>query len=98
MTKFKRDFTEEEKVKIVQEVLEVGSTNLIAIKHSINRSQLSRWVNNYRRYGKTIKPKDEKELKEVIPNYKKEYEKQKKLLKEKELEIEVLRDLLKKKK
>lgn len=95
--KFKRKFTEEERVKIVEDVLSCGSNSLIAAKHDINYVQLSTWKNNYRRYGQTTKPKEEKELSEIIPDYKNSY---KKLLKEKqelELEIAVLREMLKKK-
>ena len=41
-------------------------------------------------------PKEPK-IKEVIPNYKKEYEKMKKDIADKDLEIQVLRELLEKK-
>lgn len=94
--RFKRKFTEEERVRYVNEALECGSNILISKKYNINYSQLSIWLNNYRRYGKTIAPKEPVE-KEVIPNYKKEYDKIKKELDAKELEINILRDLLKKK-
>lgn len=94
---FKRKFTEEERVKIVEEVLACGSNSLIAAKHDINYVQLSNWKNNYRRYGQTLKPSEPKAVNELIPDYKNEY---KKLLKEKqelELEIAVLREMVKKK-
>lgn len=94
--KFTRKFTEEERVKIVQEILECGSNSLIAAKYNINPMQLSNWKCNYRRYGQTLKPKNKKCLEEPIPDYK---SKCKELLKEKqelELEIAVLRDMLKK--
>lgn len=95
--KFIRKFTEEQRVKIVEEVLECGSNSLIAAKYDLSYSLLSKWKNNYRRYGKTIQPKEAVTLDEPIPNYKKECTK---LLKEKqelELEVAVLRDMLKKK-
>lgn len=94
--KFIRKFTEEERVKIVEEVLSCGSNALIAAKYNINKVQLSYWKCNYRRYGQTLKPKENKELTNVLPDYKK---KCKELMKEKqelELEIAVLRDMLKK--
>lgn len=94
--RFTRKFTEEERVKIVNEVLECGSNVTIAKLRKIHQVQLSRWVTNYRRYGVTIMPKEPK-LKEVIPNYKKEYEKMKKDIADKDLEIQVLRELLEKK-
>ena len=91
---FKRRFTEEQRVKYVNEVLESGSNVLIAKKYDINQVQLSSWVNNYRRLGnsKTKEPKDQK----IIPNYKKEYEKAQDKIKEQELKIAILEDLLKK--
>lgn len=94
--RFVRKYTEEQKVGYVNEVLESGSTILIARKYDLNESLLSQWVNNYRRYKQTIKPKVVVEQ-EVIPNYKKEYKKLKKELEAKDLELEILRDLLKKK-
>ena len=95
--RFIRKFTEEQRVKIVEEVLECGSNSLIAAKYDLSYSLLSKWKNNYRRYGQTLEPKEAKILEEPIPNYKKRCSQ---LLKEKqelELEIAVLRDMLKKK-
>ena len=94
--KFKRTFSEEERKRYVIEVLESGSNILVARKYDLNPVLLSKWVCNYRKYQQTLEPKEPKE-KEIIPNYKKEYKKLKKDLEEKELEIKVLRDLLKKK-
>lgn len=94
--RFKRTFTEEERVSYVKEVLECGSNILVAKKYDINQVQLSTWVNNYRRYSQTLMPKEPQEG-EIIPNYKKEYKKVVDQLKEKDLEIAILRDLLKKK-
>lgn len=96
MIKFIRKFTEEDRVKFVTEALQSGSNILIAKKYEIHPGQLSKWISNYRRYGVTLAPKEPVE-KDVIPNYKKEYSKLKKELEEKELEIKILRDLIKKK-
>ncbi|PRR79802.1 Transposase [Clostridium liquoris] len=96
MDKFIRRFTEDERVKYVNEALEYGSNILVAKKYDLHPSLLSRWISNYRRYGKTLAPKEQIE-KDIIPNYKKEYKKIKKELEEKDLEIKILRDLLKKK-
>jgi len=94
--KFTRKFTEEQRVGYVKEVLETGSNILIAKKYDLHPHLLSKWVNNYRRYQQTLKPKVVEE-KETIPNYKKEYSKLKKEVADKDLEIQILRDLLKKK-
>ncbi len=94
--KFIRKFTEEERVSYVKEALEAGSNILIAKKYGIHPNLLSKWINNYRRYQQTLEPKESTQ-KQVIPNYKKEYKRMQKDLEEKELEIKILRDLLKKK-
>ena len=96
-TKFIRKFTEEERVALAEEALRVGSNTLVALKYDINPNLLSRWKTNYQRYGVTISPKDLEEQGEVIEDYKKAYKKLKKELSEKELEIAILRDLIKKK-
>ena len=43
---FKRRFTEEQRVKYVNEVLESGSNVLITKKYDIKKVKLKRWVNN----------------------------------------------------
>ena len=93
---FIRKFTEEERVKIVEEALEYGSNSLVASKYDINPAQLSNWKSCYRKYGQTLKPKDPTPLDQPIPNYKKQCKLLKKEKQELELEIAVLRDLLKK--
>lgn len=93
--KFKITRTEEERVKFANEVLESGSNILIAKKYDIHPCLLSRWVTNFRRYGNTLGPKNSKKT-TVIPNYKKEYKKYMEKTKELELEVQILRDLLKK--
>lgn len=92
----KRKYTEEDRVAIVEEVLACGSNTEIAVKYDINDVQISYWKNNYRRYGQTLKPKEPKPLDEVIPNYKKKYKEILKQKEELELEVAVLRELLKK--
>ena len=95
--RFIRKFTEEQRVKIVEEVWECGSNSLIAAKYDLNYALLSKWKSCYRRYGQTMEPKEDKILEEPISDYKKRC---KQLLKEKqelELEVAVLQDLLKKK-
>lgn len=93
--KFKRRFTEEQRAKFVNEALESGSNILIAQKYNLHPGLLSRWVSNFRRYGQTLEPKEPIATK-IIPNYKKEYKKYKKKNEELEVEVQILRDLLKK--
>ena len=94
---FIRKYTEEERVKIVEEALQYGSNSLIAAKYNINPVQICNWKSCYRKYGQTLKPKKPKELECPITDYKKQCAL---LTKEKcklELEVAVLRELLKKK-
>lgn len=97
--RFINKFTEEERVMMVKESLECGSNVYVAAKYDINPVLLSNWKGNYRRYNQTLKPKEPREpnAKDVVINYKREYERLKEESKEKDLEIAVLRDLLKKK-
>lgn len=94
--RFIRKFTEEERVKIIEETLACGSNSLVAAKYDINSHQISNWKCNYRRYGRTLKPKEPLALSNPIPDYKKECTALKNRNKELELEIAVLRDMLKK--
>lgn len=94
--RFIRKFTEEERAAIVEETLEFGSNELIAAKHGLSSALIANWKGNYRRYHQTLKPKVPKE-ENIIVNYKKEYKRLVEETKEKDLEIAILRDLLKKK-
>jgi len=102
----RKKYPVEQKLKIVQECLETGNCAVVARRYGLSSSMVNRWTRNYCRYGeaaftgnssKTSKGSQGinshlKELKETIT----ENEKLKKLLGEKELEIEILKDLLKK--
>lgn len=95
----KKQLTEEFRVKVVKEALETGEQGIVARRHDIHPVTLSRWINNYKKYGKTTVSKQtskttNKDVKSQI--LEKENEQLKKLLGEKELEIQILRDLLKK--
>jgi transposase-like protein len=93
-----RKYTEEERVKMVEEALQYGSNSLIAAKYNINPVLLCKWKSCYRKYGQTLEAKQPKELDSPILDYKKQCSLLTKEKKELELEIAVLRDMLKKKK
>lgn len=98
----KRHSTEFKK-QVIKEALETGNSSLVGRKHNISPSIVARWV-------KEIKPDPMKELtnkvlqrtpglSETLKESKQIEEqnlKLKKLIGEKELEIDILRDLLKK--
>jgi len=84
------------KNQIIKEVEETGNATLVARKHDLVAGTVTRWV---REAKKTNKPPtsnkyiDEKDNKTLS----KENDQLKKLLGEKDLEIAILRDLIKKK-
>lgn len=89
----RKKYSPEFKQQIIKEVLEVGNGSLVARKYDINQNIINRWVRQSRSNGtkhtSLPMPQDHKQL--LAEN-----EQLKKLLGKKELEIEILRDLLKK--
>ncbi|MBL5768334.1 transposase, partial [Heyndrickxia sporothermodurans] len=91
-TKHSKDF----KLQVVKEATETGNNSLVARRYELNPNMVSRWIREYKdgKYGEvdvTVLPDiDSKELSE-------ENEKLKIILGEKDLEIAILRDLIKKK-
>jgi len=91
-TKHSKDF----KLQVVKEATETGNNSLVARRYELNPNMVSRWIREYKdgKYGEvdvTVLPDlDSKELS-------KENEKLKIILGEKDLEIAILRDLIKKK-
>ncbi|WP_166740001.1 transposase [Halalkalibacterium halodurans] len=84
------------KLQVVKEATETGNNSLVARRYELNPNMVSRWIREYKegKYGEvdvTVLPDlDSKELSE-------ENEKLKIILGEKDLEIAILRDLIKKK-
>lgn len=83
---------------MVKEVVEVGNASIVARKHDISGSMVSRWVREQRGSKNPLSMTNIKAQKSSnesgalsAENYK-----LKKIIGEKELEIEILRDLLKK--
>lgn len=98
-----RKHSEEFKKQVVKEALETGNSSLVGRKHNISPSIVARWVRaekpdpmkNMTRKALQASPgliDDPKEVKKAIE----QNNQLKKLIGEKELEIEILRDLLKK--
>jgi transposase-like protein len=101
----RKRYSPEFKLKVVKEAIETGNGAMVARKHELNPNMVNRWVRTYKVVGeknfldgktslknRTTAIYSEQEYKEIV----KENEKLKKLLGEKDLEIEILRDLLKK--
>ncbi|HHV78425.1 MAG TPA: transposase [Firmicutes bacterium] len=96
----RRQFTREQKLQIVREVLETGSTSMVARRHNIRDSVISRWVRKFKELGggafdnarRGVEGRESAEYRALAT----ENERLKRLLGEKDLEIAILRDLVKK--
>jgi len=89
------------KMQIVKETMETGNASIVARRHDVSPSLVARWVRCYKKSG-TFYPQKEAPGTNgtgTLHDYKRmaqENEQLKKLLGEKDLEIAILRDLLKK--
>ncbi len=90
-TKYSKEF----KIQVIKEALETGKPSVVARRYDLNANMVSRWIREYRdgKYGDTnamtVPDLDSKQLSN-------ENDQLKKLLGEKDLEIAILRDLVKK--
>lgn len=99
----RRKFTPDLKIRVVNEALETGNTSAVARRHEIHASVLNRWVRDYKESGpdafSTDKSIDGKGAVPSLQEYgriERENTQLKKLLGEKDLEIAILKELLKK--
>jgi len=88
----RKRYSPEFKQQIVKEVHEVGNGSLVARKYDINHNMVNRWVRQLSNGVSHIVPSITQDHKQLLA----ENEQLKKLLGKKELENEILRDLLKK--
>lgn len=87
-------YTQEFKQQVIKEANETGNCTIVARRYDINPNVLARWVREHKGNGSItsnsiIVSSDVKQIED-------ENEKLKKLLGEKELENQILRDLIKK--
>ena len=85
----------------MKETMETGNAPVVARRHEVAPSLVARWAKRYKRYGTFYPQKGVPGTNGTgtPPDYKRmaqENEQLKKLLGEKDLEIDILRDLLKK--
>lgn len=92
----------EKKLRVVKESQETGNTSLVARRYELSSSMVNRWVREYNKYGEAAfngKPKGKAQATSSNAENQKlteENERLKKILGEKDLEIAILRDLVKK--
>ena len=98
-----RTYTKELKEEILREVEEVGNVSLVSRRHGISKSTIFAWIkasNNKDEIkvkpGRKALVEGEKELESELTEVTKENDQLKKLLGEKDLEIAILKDLIKK--
>mgnify|MGYP000754543585 CR=1 FL=1 len=90
-TKHSKDF----KLQVVKESIETGNNTLVARRYELNPNMVSRWIREYKngKFGEVdVEVLPDLDTKELT----KENEKLKTILGEKDLEIAILRDLIKK--
>ncbi|GMB10139.1 transposase [Thermolongibacillus altinsuensis] len=92
----RRKHSKEFKLQVVKEALEVGNKALVARKYELSPNLVQRWVKAYEegQLGQEIVSSPSSA---EIKRLEEENEQLKKLLGEKDLEIAILRDLIKKK-
>lgn len=98
-----RTYTKELKEEILREVKEVGNVSLVARRHGISKTTIFTWIKESENRDEIkVKPgrktliEGEKELKNELTEVTKENDQLKRLLGEKDLEIAIPKDLIKK--
>lgn len=98
-----KTYTKELKEEILREVKEVGNVSLVSRRHGISKSTIFTWIRDSNNKDEIkVKPwrkaliEGDKELENELTEVTKENDQLKKLLGEKDLEIAILRDLIKK--
>ncbi len=99
----RKKYTTEFKQQVIKEAMETGNSAVVARRYDLSTNMVARWVREYKqgKHRAKVNPNEptasfaqlSKENNELLQ----ENNKLKKLLGEKDLEISILRDLLKKK-
>ncbi|APM39901.1 transposase [Clostridium kluyveri] len=96
-----KSYTKELKEEVLREAKEVGNVSLVSRRHGISKSTIFTWIKNSKdeikvKPGRKALVEGEKELENELTEVTKENDHLKKLLGEKDLEVAILRDLIKK--
>jgi transposase-like protein len=94
----RKKYMQEFKDQVVKESLEVGNASIVARKHDLSRNMVSRWVREQKNTNKIVAGTvyANGSYNQSAKALESENEKLKKLLGEKDLEIAILKDLVKK--
>lgn len=99
----RKRYPKEFKEQLIQEAKEIGSVGQVAKRHGISAKSLYRWIEESKHKSWRETPKEAKKVVSYLPSpqeYKSlesENEKLKQILGEEDLEIAILKDLVKKK-
>lgn len=98
-----KTYTKELKEEVIREVREVGNVSLVSRRHGISKSTIFTWIKGSKNKDEIkVKPgrkalvEGDKELESELTEVTRENDQLKKLLGEKDLEIAILKDLIKK--
>jgi transposase len=95
----RKRYSQDFRMQVVKEALETGNASLVARRYEIHNGVVNRWVREYQDQSGSSTTNNLSEPLQTKAELKKitqENDQLKKLLGEKELEIQILRDLLKK--
>jgi len=94
----RKKYAQEFKNQVVKESLEVGNAAIVARKHDLSPNMVSRWVREHKNPNKIVAGPVQANgyYSQSAKALESENEKLKKLLGEKDLEIAILKDLVKK--
>lgn len=94
----RKRYTQEFKDQVVKESLEVGNAAIVARKHDLSPHMVNRWVREHKNPNRIVAGSDSANgsYNQSTKTLESENEKLKKLLGEKDLEIAILKDLVKK--
>jgi len=96
-------YPKEYKDQLIKEALEIGNVVQVAKRHEINVKTLYRWISESKHKAWQNTKSDDKKTAVYVPSHQEfkqlenENDKLKRILGEKDLEIAILRDLIKKK-
>jgi len=95
----RKRYSEEFKLQVVHEAMETRNNAVVARRHDLNPQVVGRWVRDYKNATLLKNTKSPDIAKQLEAEYKEavaENDQLKKILGEKDLEIAILKDLLKK--
>ncbi|MTV51078.1 transposase [Heliobacillus mobilis] len=99
----RKQYPKEFKEQVIQEARECGNIAQVARRHEVHVNMLYRWIQQSKHKSWQDAPEDAKKVSAYVPSPKEfvqlesENDRLKQLLGEKDLEIAILRDLIKKK-